>query len=357
MNTKTKYFKRLLLVTIVVTMLLSVSSCALKSGAEDNPSDTIIITDMANREVTIPNDIDKIYAADPGSMILVYTVAPQMLIGWSYKFNETESKYILSEYLDLPVLGMGSQVNYEAVIAENPQVVIMSGNDSDASIEKADALQEQIGIPVVVVDLGLFASPNTYSLMGTVIGDEDRGEELRSYADSVLTSIVDIPADERVSVYYANGIDSLNTSARDTAASQLFDIIYAENVCQMESETGDRMQITKEHLLSWNPDYIFVNGEPKENVSGQNAAEDILNNPDYANLNAVQNNNVISIPKAPFAWVDRPRSENRLVGIKWLGSIMYPEYYDFTEDDIKEFYKLFYHLDLTDEQVTDLLNQ
>ena len=125
----------------------------------------------------------------------------------------------------------------------------------------------------------------------------------------------------------------------------------------MESESGDRFQVTKEHLLSWNPDYIFVNGEPTESISGSSASQGILNNPEYANINAVINGNVISIPKAPFAWVDRPRSENRLIGIKWLGSIMYPDYYQFDEDDIKEFYSLFYHMDLTDAQVADLLSQ
>lgn len=346
--------KRSLQIIALVVLLITFASCA---PAPDEAASTKTIVDMAGRDVDIPTDITRIYAADPGSMILVYTVAPQMLIGWSYKFNETEANYILPEYIDLPVLGMGAQVNYEAVIAENPQVAIMVGKPDDATKEKADNMESQIGIPVVVVDLELFSAPNAYLLMGVVIGDEERGEALSTYAQNVLDSIVQIPENERLSVYYANGIDSLNTSAQNTAASQLFDIIYAQNVCQMESETGDRLQITIEHLLTWNPDFIFVNGEPKEDVSGRSAAQNIYDNPDYANIKAVTDGNVISIPKAPFAWVDRPRSQNRLVGIQWLGSIMYPEYYDFDKEDIKEFYKLFYHLDLTDEQVTELLNQ
>jgi len=347
--------RTLLIMLMLAITLVSTTACTKTTNNSDDGA--LIIADMSGHEVTIPPNIERIYAADAGSMIFVYTIAPQTLVGLPYAFNDVEKDFILPEYQDLPVLGMNSQVNYEAVIAQNPQLAIMSGTADEATIEKAISLEEQLGIPVVVIDLDLFASPAAYTLMGQIIGDEKRGNDLSQYAQKTLDSIVDIPESEQVTVYYANGIDSLNTSARNTAASQLFDIIGAINVCDLESETGDRLQVTKEHLLSWDADYIFVNGEPKENVSGQSAAQDICNNPDYANLAAVKSGNVISIPKAPFAWVDRPRSENRLIGILWLGSIMYPEYYDFDETDIKEFYKLFYHMDLTDEQVTDLLNQ
>lgn len=51
---------------------------------------------------------------------------------------------------------------------------------------------------------------------------------------------------------------------------------------------------------------IVVNGEPKADKSGNSAAEDILSNPDYASLKAVQDNKVYGTPNAPFSWVDRP---------------------------------------------------
>ncbi len=357
MKRKSWNFKRVFLITVIVAIALAASACSLINGGSDTENDVKTITDMAGREVTIPEKVERVYAADPGCMIILYTAAPDTLIGWPYEFNETEASFILPEYLDLPVFGMGSAGNWEAVLAENPQVAIMVGTESEATVEKADALEQTIGIPVVVIDLELLSAPEAYTLLGEVTGETKQCKKLSDYAQDALDSITEIPEDERVTVYYANGTDSLNTSARNTAASQLFDIIYAVNVCEMESESGDRLQVTKEHLLSWNPDFIFANGEPTENISGRNAADGILSNPDYANITAVINGNVISIPKAPFAWVDRPRSENRLIGIKWLGSIMYPDYYDFDEDDIKEFYSLFYHMDLTDEEVADLLNQ
>lgn len=358
MKATTQDLKRLLLLTISIILIYSFTACSVGTNTDNSTQDNMqTIVDMANREVSIPYDIQRIYAADPGSAILVYTAFPDKLIGWSYKLNDDEAAFIKTEYRDLPIFGMNAQVNYEAVITADPDIAIMSGSDDEKTKQKAEDLQKRIGVPVIVVNLELLVAPDAYLLMGDIIGDNSRGEELSKYAQNALDSIRLIPEDERVSIYYANGVDSLNTSARGTAASQLFDIVYTENVCEMESETGDRLQVTKEHLLRWNPDIIFVNGEPKEAITGESAATDIYNNPEYANLKAVLNNNVFSIPKAPFAWLDRPRSENRLIGIRWLGSITYPEYYDFNNNDIKEFYKLFYHMDITDEQISILLNQ
>jgi len=216
-------------------------------------------------------------------------------------------------------------------------------------------MQETLGIPVVVIKNELISTPEIYTLLGSITGDTQQAEALSVYSKNTLEGIAQIPEGERIAIYYANGIDSLNTSSKGSAASQIFDMVYAENVCQLPSETGDRIQVTAEHVIEWNPEYIFVNGEPKESFSGSAAAQAVIDNPLYANVDAVINENVINIPKSPFAWVDRPRSLNRIIGINWLGSILYPDYYTFTNDDIVEFYSLFYHVDLSNEELEELL--
>ena len=105
-----------------------------------------------------------------------------------------------------------------------------------------------------------------------------------------------------------------------------------------------------------NPDVIVVNGEPKADKSGNSAAEDILSNPDYASLKAVQDHKVYGTPNAPFSWVDRPAGPNRLIGMRWFSALIYPEYIkcDINEE-IHKFFDLFYHVDLSDEQLENVL--
>jgi len=342
-----------LLFFIVLTLLFLSIGC----NATNTETNLITTTDMAGRFIEVPSKVDKVYCADPMSAITFYTLAPEKLLGWCYPLNDNEASYILEDYRDLPVFGMKDNINYEAVISAEPDIALLTGTINDALSEKADKMQERLGIPVIILDNKLFSAPDIYAFIGNVTGDIEQGNALSNYAKKTLDGIIEIPESERLSIYYANGIDSLNTSSKGSPASQIFDIVYADNVCSLPSDSGDRIQVTPEHVIDWNPSYIFVNGEPTESLSGSSAAEEIINNPQYANVQAVIDGNVISIPKSPFAWLDRPRSINRLIGINWLGSILYPEHYTFTNEDIKEFYTLFYHTDLTDDQLQELLDQ
>lgn len=345
--------KSLILITAILMLILSVAGCT----SQSTQTEVKPITDMAGRTVEIPAVVEKVYCADPMSAITMYTLAPEKLLGWCYQLNDAELSYINENYRDLPVFGMNDNINYEAVISANPDVAFLTGKISDTLIEKADKMQETLGVPVIVIENLLESTPDAYTLFGEVTGDTEQAEKLSNYSRNTLGGITEIPEGERTTIYYANGIDSLNTSSKGSAASQIFDMVYAENVCQLSSESGDRIQVTAEHVIEWNPEFIFVNGEPKENYTGSIAAQEVLNNPVYENVDAVISGNVINIPKSPFAWLDRPRSLNRIIGINWLGSIIYPDYYTFTNDDIREFYSLFYHVDLTDEKLEELLLQ
>jgi len=206
-----------------------------------------------------------------------------------------------------------------------------------------------------MVDESLARTRDVYIFLGEILGVQDRAKALSDYADSVFAMVENAETGTSKSIYYGNGVSSLDTSAKGTPPSEIFDIIGAINVCDLETESPDRIEVTAEHLIAWNPDYIFVNGEPIKGVSGNAAAVDIYKNDSYKHLKAVENQTVISIPKAPFAWLDRPRSANRLIGIAWAGNILYPESFDFEAEDIKAYYRLFYGVDITDDQIADLL--
>jgi iron complex transport system substrate-binding protein len=63
-----------------------------------------------------------------------------------------------------------------------------------------------------------------------------------------------------------------------------------------------------------------------------------------------------SSPKLPFGWVDFPPGVNRLVGLWWLGKVVYPE--RFPEDLralTRDFYQRFYQVALADAQIARVL--
>lgn len=332
-----------------------------EQDATQETAETREITDMAGRKVTVPTaeNIESVFSAGPVAAIFLYMVAPDKLLGWNYELNDVEKSIILDKYQDLPNFGMGDAVNYEAVIAANPTIAINSGKINDTMVSDCDALSESLGIPVVAVDNELNNSAEAFRFMGELLGVEDHAEELAQYAEQVFTHInalSDIPEEKKVSVYFGNGEDSLETAPRGSQHAQILDAINAVNVADLELGDGSRVQISAEQLLAWDPDVIVVNGEPKADKSGNSAAEDILSNPDYASLKAVQDQKVYGTPNAPFSWVDRPAGPNRLIGMRWFSALIYPEYIkcDINEE-IHKFFDLFYHVDLSDEQLENVL--
>ena len=371
MNKKHRHLLALLL-CFVMTVSLFAGYSETKAASEETTQseeqtetqetgETREITDMAGRKVTVPaaEDIESVFSTGPVAAIFMYMVAPDKLLGWNYELNDVEKSIILEKYHDLPNFGMGDAINYEAVIAANPTIALNCGKINDAMVSDCDALSKSLGIPVIAVDNELNNSAEAFRFMGELLGVEDHAEELAEYSEKIFTdiaSLADIPEDEKVSVYFGNGEDSLETAPRGSQHAQILDAVNVTNVADLELGDGSRVQISAEQLLAWNPDVIVVNGEPKADKSGNSAAEDILSNPDYASLKAVQDNKVYGTPNPPFSWVDRPAGPNRLIGMRWLSAVVYPEYIKCdVNEEIREFFNLFYHVDLSDEQLENVL--
>lgn len=327
------------------------------SQEETSASGEREITDMAGRTMTVPEEIDTVFSTGPVAAIYLYTLVPDKLLGWNYELNDIEKSIILEQYHDLPNFGQGDAINYEAVIAAGPTIALNVTSINDGSIDESDALAEQLGVPVVMVSSDLLDAPEVYRFMGELFGVEDQAEALATYAEETFDDIssLNIPEEEKVRIYYGNGEDSLETAPAGSSHGQIIDLVNAINVADLELGDGSRVQISAEQLLAWDPDVIIVNGEPKANMTGGAAAEAILEDPTYATLTAVQNGAVYGTPNAPFSWVDRPPGPNRIVGMRWLSGLIYPEYLDFdVDEEVREFFQLFYHVELTDEQLSQL---
>ena len=317
------------------------------------------ITDMAGRTMTVPAEIKSAYPAIAVAAIYIYTLAPDKLLGWNYELNDIEKSVILEQYHNLPNFGQGDAVNYEAIIAAEPTIAINVGKLNDNFISECDKLSESLGIPVFAIDNDLKKAPEIYRILGDLFGEEEQAEKLAAYAEKTFADVaaMDIPEDKKVRIYYGNGEDSLETAPAGSQHAQIIDLVNAVNVADLELGDGSRVQVSAEQLLAWNPDVIVVNGEPKADLTGEGAAEKLMSNPIFSTLKAVEDKKVYGTPNAPFSWVDRPRGPNRIIGIRWLSGLIYPEYLNFNVDDeVREFFSLFYHVDLTDEQLEKVYN-
>jgi iron complex transport system substrate-binding protein len=309
--------------------------------------------DAAGRTVPIPAKVSRVFPAGPPAAILLYTLAPEMLIGWPRANRPEECAYMLPDICMRPevgrITGRGNTANLETVLALKPDLILDVGSTSTTFVSLADRVQEQTGIPYALLD-GRFAGiAGTYRTLGALIGWPEEAEKLARYTEDTLKTITGrvepIATSERPKVYYARGPRGLATGLGGSINVETIELI-SRNVA---GETqGGLANVSIEQILVWNPDVIVT--------IDQEFAEMVRNDPSWASVKAVRDNRVHLSPKMPFGWVDFPPSVNRLIGLWWLAKILYPE--RFPEDLrtlTQDFYSRFYHVAPSSDQIDHVL--
>lgn len=363
-------------ILIALVTIISMTACATpKDGKQEvvtndisskvANSETTSITDMAGRTVEIPKTIDSTLSRCPIGTIIMYSLNFKKIAGQNWTPTESEKEYLDKDFLKLPMLSGwyadGKVGNVEEIIKNNPNIIFSSftGEVTQESLDQANSIQEQLKIPVVMINSSFECMSKTYKFVGKLVGEEKRAEELGKYIDDLLADVkaksAKIDDSKKVSVYYAEGTEGLQTDPSGSYHSEIIDLIGAVNVAKVEITSGmGRSAVSAEQLLEWSPDVIIAchdQGFAAES-STYNA---ILKDSRFKTLNAIKNKKVFEVPYKPFNFFDRPPSCNRFIGIKWLGNLLYPDIYNYNiENDTKEFYKLFYNIDLTEEQIKDI---
>jgi len=309
---------------------------------------------MSGRKVSIPKTVNKVLPLSSNSTVDIYTLAPDKLAGVSFAFNGNAKKYIKEKYQDLTVVGTTEKIDYETILNIHPDLIVCS---EEAKIGTADEIQNKLNIPVVIVNSSLQDMDKMYTLLGECLGEEERAKKLADYSrsamDNIKNMVKNIPENEKVKVYYAEGTNWLQTDVSGNVHTQVLDMAGAKNVADVsEAKSASMASVSMEQVLSWNPDVIIEGASAAKGSMFSNVSKDAS----WSKINAVKNNKCYKIPALPFNVVDRPPSSARILGIQWLGNLLYPQYVkiDITKE-MKNFYQLFYDYKLTDEEVNTLL--
>lgn len=351
-----KQLKKCIAILMCIAFAFAFSSCGSESNETADNSKTISFTDDCGRTVEIPENITRVAPAGAVAQMVIMTVNPKCLVGLANEVDSNQEAYLPDYFNELPVFGQfyGSNpnLNKEALLAADPQVIIDIGDMKESQKEDMDSIQEQTGMPVIFIDTSLDRFPNAYRTLGSLLGKEDKGNELADYVENTIETAKANAAEikDRKTVYYGGGPEGLNCNAKGSVHADVIDIIGAENAVVVDkvNHAGGGNLVNLEELYSIDPDVILINDE--------GAYDTVVNSPEWARLNAVKEGIVYEIPGKPYCWMSAPPSVNRILGIWWLGNLVYPEIYDYdmTEKTI-EYYKLFFDYDMSVEQAGQLL--
>ena len=312
--------------------------------------------DAAGRKVSLPDKVTRVYAAGPPASVLVFALAPEKLIGWTRAFRDNEVPWVPEKYARLPELGRltgrGNTANVEVLLREKPDLIVDVGSTAATFASLADRVQEQTGIPYILVDGRLEATAAQIEKLARALGAEERGRELSAYARRVLdglqAKIATVPPASRPEVYYARGPQGLTTGLAGSINVEMIEFLGARNVAA--ERRGGLANVGLEQVVLWDPAVIVTN-DPT-------FYRDVWKLPVWNSVSAVRKKRVYLSPHLPFGWFDYPPGANRLIGLLWLAEVLYPGLFRHDlRKETAEFYRLFYHQAPTPQQLDRLLGE
>ena len=237
--------KKLLTFILSAALLLSLCACGAHNAVETQPSASVVQDEVNNTtdqmeaapvEVTVTDMIGRQVTVIPGSYSRVVCVGAGALRMYSYigdvallagvedidnvslserpmMFDSVARPYMLAygeTFKTLPSCGVGGPMaqaaEAEKILSCNPDIVISEFED----VEKSNALQEQLGVPVITLSAGskgIFDEKFSQSmdLLGLIFDKEERAYQLITYVmaeeAAIAARVAKIAEEDKPSVY------------------------------------------------------------------------------------------------------------------------------------------------------------
>jgi len=336
-----------------MTRALVLWACVALSGLANAKT----VPDATGRQITVPASVQRVYAAGPPASLLVYTLAPGKLLGWTRALRPDEAAFFPARYAKLPELGRltgrGGGANLEVLLDARPDLIVDVGSTAATYVSLAERVQAQTGIPYALFDGRLEALPATLRTLGRMLGEQSRARRPADYVERQLAEVrrrvAQVPEAARPRVYYGRGPAGLQTGGRGSINVEVLQFLGARNVAA--EARGGLVAAPLEQVLLWDPQVILTSYAEFWNS--------VWDDPRWRAVSAVRERRVYLSPHLPFGWFDFPPGVNRLLGLWWAGKLLYPDAFRGIDVRAKarEFYRLFYHRAPDARQLDALLDE
>ena len=267
-------FKRLLMLFAVAMVVFGAFAASVSESSAPAKAQSVVVTDMIGRQVeVVPGSYTRVVCIGAGALRLYsYINGSDLLCGVEDIENKTLQNrpkmfdsvalpYHIAYgdvFATLPSCGVGgpqAQVaEAEKILSCNPDIVISEYED----VDKENALQEQLGIPVITLKPGqsVFADPfkDTLRLLGKVFGKENRAEDIIAFVEAeaadISTRTAGVAEDQKPSVYIC-GLGNWGTT-NHLMTSPNFPLFEAANVKNVLTDlaTKGNQSIEKEKFVA-----------------------------------------------------------------------------------------------------------
>ena len=248
--------KKLFVAILAVAMLVSLCACGVQEKPNPNGGESVTVTDMVGRQVAVtPGSYKRVVCIGAGALRMYSYIGDVALLAGvedidnttlaerPKMFDSVARPYVLAfgeTFNKLPSCGVGGPMaqaaEAEKILACNPDIVISEFEDA----EKSNALQEQLGVPVITLGAGskgVFDEKFTGSmeLLGKIFAQEEKAAKLNKFVAeekaAIEAKVANIPEADKPSVYICGLGNWGTTDHLMTAESYIsFEIAGVKNV-------------------------------------------------------------------------------------------------------------------------------
>ena len=343
--------------TVILFLVLSLLLCACGPASGNPTVETREFTDSTGRTVTLPASITKIAISGPLSQIYILPLAGDLLVGVSTAYAEDAQSYLPAYIYEKAEIGQlyggKGEMDLEALLAADPDVVIDIGEPKKTTADDLTTLTEQTGIPFIHIDATVAAAPEAYRILGKLLDREEKAEELAVWCEDthamISAMMAKVDADgARKTLLYCLGDKGVNVIARGSFHAETINFM-SDNLAVVEDvvSSGAGNEVDLEQILLWDPDVLIF--------APDSCYEDIAASEQWQSIGAVVRGDYYKTPTGPYGWLSSPPAVQRYLGMLWLGELLYPEYAEYDlQEKVTEYYKLFYGCDLTAQMYQEL---
>ena len=311
------------------SQIQSAQENALTNGKNEANADNV------NASQNEPQGVKRVFATVPPLTALLEILYPQGMIGLNYKPYPEDIEFLPQSVANLPVLGARERINYEAIVAQKPDIIIFAKPLDKAYTEP----YEKLGIKVLGANFDFKDIEENIHLYGENLGVKERADRLLAFYHKTKARLDELRAkvSHKPRIYFALGVEGLQSDCvKAGETDDLATLIGGENVVKCEQITTSKniLPMNYEQIIALNPEAIFVREIAlyKELMSAPNEQ--------WQRIQAVKDKKIYYAPSSPSNWLMRPPTIMRILGYPWAFSKLHPEL--LSEDEVKQIAKEFF---------------
>jgi len=330
---ETKTMHKILLSIVASFMLLFVAACASDVVEEDDsvnednvPSETVsddtgetdyplVITDATDTEVTIEEEPEKIISVSTSDTETLFALGlNDEIVGVSDFDNYPE------EALDKTKVGSVVEPNIEAILEQEPDLVIVGNSIMPDSVEKI----RELDIPVYQTDpKNMDETVETMTQLAVITNTQQAGEKIVNDIEEQLTAITDTVANvseedkKKVYIEFNPGW----TVGSGEFMDELIDLAGGINIA---NDQEGWIEINEEKIIEADPEYILYADHLIDEETNKPLDELIKERSGWEEITAIKNDQLIPLDEDIISR-NGPRI---IIALQNIAEGIYPELFE-----------------------------